>query len=106
MATVRPETILADTAVAVHPDDDRYRHLVGKTAIVPIVGREVPIIADEYVKMDFGTGALKVTPGHDPTTSRSGAATACRDLGDRVRRPHVRRPASSTGWPWARRARR
>ena len=66
VATVRPETILADTAVAVHPDDDRYRHLVGKTAIVPIVGREVPIIADEYVKMDFGTGALKVTPGHDP----------------------------------------
>jgi valyl-tRNA synthetase len=66
VATVRPETILADTAVAVHPDDDRYRHLVGRTAIVPLVEREVPIIADEYVKMDFGTGALKVTPGHDP----------------------------------------
>ena len=66
VATVRPETILADTAVAVHPDDERYRHLVGGTAIVPIVDREVPIIADEYVKMDFGTGALKVTPGHDP----------------------------------------
>ena len=65
VATVRPETILADTAVAVHPDDDRYRHLVGGTAIVPLVDREVPIIADEYVKMDFGTGALKVTPGHD-----------------------------------------
>ena len=66
VATVRPETILADTAVAVHPSDERYRHLVGGTAIVPIVEREVPIIADEYVKMDFGTGALKVTPGHDP----------------------------------------
>jgi valyl-tRNA synthetase len=66
VATVRPETILADTAVAVHPDDDRYRHLVGTTAIVPIVNRVVPIIADEYVKMDFGTGALKITPGHDP----------------------------------------
>jgi valyl-tRNA synthetase len=66
VATVRPETILADTAVAVHPDDERYRHLVGGTAIVPIVNREVPIIADEYVKMDFGTGALKITPGHDP----------------------------------------
>ena len=65
VATVRPETILADTAVAVHPDDERYRHLVGGTAIVPLVDREVPIIADEYVKMDFGTGALKVTPGHD-----------------------------------------
>ncbi len=66
VATVRPETILADTAVAVHPSDERYRHLVGRTAIVPLVDREVPIIADEYVKMDFGTGALKVTPGHDP----------------------------------------
>ena len=65
VATVRPETILADTAVAVHPDDERYTHLVGGTAIVPLVDREVPIIADEYVKMDFGTGALKVTPGHD-----------------------------------------
>src|SRR4029079_18332447 len=66
VATVRPETILADTAVAVHPDDERYTHLVGRTAIVPLVEREVPIIADDYVKMDFGTGALKVTPGHDP----------------------------------------
>src|SRR6476646_7787547 len=66
VATVRPETILADTAVAVHPADERYTHLVGKTAIVPLVDREVPIIADEYVKMDFGTGALKITPGHDP----------------------------------------
>jgi valyl-tRNA synthetase len=66
VATVRPETILADTAVAVHPDDDRYRQLVGRTAIVPLVNREVPIIADEYVKRDFGTGALKITPGHDP----------------------------------------
>jgi valyl-tRNA synthetase len=66
VATVRPETLLADTAVAVHPDDDRYKHLIGGTAIVPIVNREVPIIADEYVKMDFGTGALKITPGHDP----------------------------------------
>jgi valyl-tRNA synthetase len=66
VATVRPETILADTAVAVHPSDERYAHLVGKTAIVPLVDRDVPIIADEYVKMDFGTGALKITPGHDP----------------------------------------
>src|SRR6478609_9173981 len=65
VATVRPETILADTAVAVYPNDERYRHLVGGTAIVPLVDREVPIIADEYVKIDFGTGALKVTPGHD-----------------------------------------
>jgi valyl-tRNA synthetase len=66
IATVRPETMLADTAVAVHPDDDRYRDLVGGTAVLPLVGRRLPIIADEYVKRDFGTGVLKITPGHDP----------------------------------------
>jgi valyl-tRNA synthetase len=66
VATVRPETMLADTAVAVHPDDDRYRDLVGRTAILPLVGRRLPIIADEYVKPEFGSGALKLTPGHDP----------------------------------------
>jgi len=66
VSTTRPETILGDTAVAVHPDDDRYRDVVGKTAIVPILGREIPVIADEYVDPAFGTGALKVTPGHDP----------------------------------------
>ena len=58
--------MLADTAVAVNPDDERYRHLIGKTAILPLVGRELPIIADDYVKPEFGTGALKITPGHDP----------------------------------------
>ncbi|HSR48617.1 MAG TPA: valine--tRNA ligase [Anaerolineales bacterium] len=66
VATARPETILGDTAVAVHPEDERYRHLVGKTAIVPILGREIPVIADSYVDREFGTGALKITPGHDP----------------------------------------
>src|SRR5439155_21737659 len=66
VATVRPETMLADVAVAVHPDDDRYTSLVGKTVILPPVGRELPTIADEYVKADFGTGCLKITPGHDP----------------------------------------
>ncbi len=66
VATVRPETMLADTAVAVHPDDERYRHLVGRTAILPLVGRRLPIIADEHVKPEFGTGCLKITPGHDP----------------------------------------
>jgi valyl-tRNA synthetase len=65
VATVRPETMLADTAVAVNPDDERYRDVVGKTAILPLVGRKLPVIADEYVKLDFGTGALKITPGHD-----------------------------------------
>jgi valyl-tRNA synthetase len=66
IATVRPETMLGDTAVAVHPDDERYRELVGRTAILPLVGRHLPIIADDYVKMDFGTGQLKITPAHDP----------------------------------------
>ncbi|HWT95035.1 MAG TPA: valine--tRNA ligase [Solirubrobacteraceae bacterium] len=66
VATVRPETLLGDTAVAVHPDDDRYQHLIGTTVTVPLTGRDVPVIADEYVKTDFGTGALKITPGHDP----------------------------------------
>ena len=66
VATVRPETMLADTAVAVHPDDERYQSLIGRRAILPLVGRELPIIADEYVKPEFGTGALKITPGHDP----------------------------------------
>ena len=67
VATVRPETMLADVAIAVHPDDDRYRRLVGEKAILPLVGRKLRIIADEYVKPDFGTGALKITPGHDPS---------------------------------------
>jgi valyl-tRNA synthetase len=66
IATVRPPTMLADTGVAVNPGDERYRHLVGKEAIVPIADRRVPIVADERVETDFGTGALKITPGHDP----------------------------------------
>jgi valyl-tRNA synthetase len=66
VATTRPETILADTAVAVHPDDPRYTELVGRTARVPILDRRVPVIADTYVDREFGTGALKITPGHDP----------------------------------------
>src|SRR2546423_12347894 len=66
IATVRPATILADVAVAVHPEDDRYRDLVGREVIVPFVERRVPVIADERVERDFGTGALKITPGHDP----------------------------------------
>ena len=66
IATTRPETMLGDTAVAVHPEDERYTHLVGKTLILPLVGREIPIVADEYVEKDFGTGAVKITPAHDP----------------------------------------
>ena len=66
VATTRPETILADTAVAVHPDDERYRHLIGKTCLAPMLNRTIPVIHDTYVSMEFGTGALKITPGHDP----------------------------------------
>lgn len=66
IATTRPETMLGDVAVAVHPEDERYKHLIGKTLILPLVGREIPVIADEYVDPSFGTGAVKVTPAHDP----------------------------------------
>ncbi len=66
IATTRPETMLGDTGVAVNPKDDRYTHLLGKNAILPLVGRKLPIIADDYVELDFGTGAVKMTPCHDP----------------------------------------
>ncbi|AJD91673.1 valyl-tRNA synthase [Jeotgalibacillus malaysiensis] len=66
IATTRPETMLGDTAVAVHPEDDRYKHLIGKTVKLPIVGREIEIVADDYVDMEFGSGAVKITPAHDP----------------------------------------
>ncbi len=66
LATTRPETLLGDTAVAVNPKDERYAHLVGKTVILPLVGREIPVVADDYVEMDFGTGVVKITPAHDP----------------------------------------
>ncbi|MDY3014408.1 MAG: valine--tRNA ligase [Evtepia sp.] len=66
VATTRPETMMGDTGVAVHPDDERYKHLVGKTCILPLMNREIPIVADEYVEMDFGTGCVKMTPAHDP----------------------------------------
>ena len=66
VATTRPETLLGDTAVAVHPDDERYQALIGKTVILPLVNREIPVIADEYVEQDFGTGVVKITPAHDP----------------------------------------
>ena len=66
IATTRPETMLGDSGVAVHPDDERYKHLVGKNAILPLVGRKLPIVADEYVELGFGTGAVKMTPCHDP----------------------------------------
>lgn len=66
IATTRPETMLGDTAVAVHPEDERYKHLIGKTVTLPIVGRVIPIVGDDYVDMEFGSGAVKITPAHDP----------------------------------------
>lgn len=72
IATTRPETILGDTGVAVNPSDERYRHLVGKTLVLPLVGRKIPIVADEYVDPAFGTGAVKVTPAHDPNDFEMG----------------------------------
>jgi valyl-tRNA synthetase len=73
VATTRPETMLGDTAVAVHPEDERYKHLIGKTVILPLMNREIPIIADEYVDMEMGTGCLKVTPAHDPNDFEIGS---------------------------------
>ncbi len=66
LATTRPETLLGDTAVAVNPNDERYKDMIGKTLVLPLVGREIPVVADEYVEMDFGTGVVKITPAHDP----------------------------------------
>lgn len=74
-ATTRPETILGDTGIAVNPEDERYKDIVGKTVVVPIVGREIPIVADEYVEIGFGTGAVKITPSHDPNDFEVGLRT-------------------------------
>ena len=78
VATTRPETMLGDVAVAVHPDDERYAHLVGKTVQLPLTGREIPVIADDYVDREFGTGAVKITPAHDFNDWRSAHATSLR----------------------------
>ena len=66
VATTRPETMLGDTGIAVNPNDERYQHMIGKKAILPLVGREIPIVADDYAEMEFGTGCVKMTPAHDP----------------------------------------
>ena len=72
VATTRPETMLGDTAVAVHPKDERYKHMIGKMLVLPIVGRKIPVIADDYVDKDFGSGAVKITPAHDPNDFEMG----------------------------------
>jgi len=81
VATVRPETMLADVAVAVHPEDERYAHLIGQEVALPLSDRLIPIIGDEYVKRDFGTGALKITPGHDPNDFEIGRRHKLPELG-------------------------
>ena len=80
VATARPETMLADTAVAVNPDDERHRSLVGESCVLPLVGRRLPIIADEHVDSEFGTGALKITPGHDPNDFEIGRAHGLEEI--------------------------
>ena len=80
VATVRPETMLADTAVAVHPSDERHSHLVGSHCVLPLVGRQLPIIADEHVDPEFGTGALKITPGHDPNDFEIGRSHGLEEI--------------------------
>src|SRR3954454_15483737 len=80
VATVRPETMLADTAVAVNPKDERYRDVVGEHCVLPLVGRRLPVIADEHVDPEFGTGALKITPGHDPTDFEIGRAHGLEEI--------------------------
>ncbi len=78
MATTRPETMLGDTAVAVNPEDNRYRSMVGKKVRLPLLEREIPIIADSEVDSAFGTGAVKITPATTSTTSKWGGVTGCR----------------------------
>jgi valyl-tRNA synthetase len=81
VATVRPETMLADTAVAVNPNDERYADLLGKFCVLPLVGRRIPIIADDHVDVEFGTGALKITPGHDPNDFEIGRKHGLEEIG-------------------------
>ena len=105
VATTRPETMLGDTAIAVHPEDERFKHLVGRSAIVPLMNREIPIIADEIVDREFGTGAVKITPAHDPNDFD--ARTASPSRGDRHydrRRPHQPRRGHLCGHGTLRRA--
>ncbi|WP_455576910.1 valine--tRNA ligase [Anaerosinus sp.] len=80
IATTRPETMLGDTGVAVHPEDERYTHLIGKNLILPIVGRKIPVFADEYVDLNFGTGVVKVTPAHDPNDFEMGQRHALEQI--------------------------
>jgi valyl-tRNA synthetase len=97
VATTRPETMLGDTAIAVHPEDERYRNLVGKKAILPLMNREIPIIADEFVDREFGTGAVKVTPAHDPNDFALGQRHKLPEIDVMTADAHI----SAAGGPYA-----
>jgi len=97
VATTRPETMLGDTCVAVNPEDDRYRELVGATVVLPLLGREIPIVADDYVDMNFGTGAVKVTPAHDPNDFEIGERHGCAKINILDENAHV----TAEGGPYA-----
>src|SRR5260370_40237651 len=81
VATTRPETMLGDTAVAVHPEDERYKHLIGKKALLPLMNREIPIITDEMVDREFGTGAVEIPPAHDPNDFETGKTHGLAQIG-------------------------
>ena len=104
-ATTRPETMLGDTAVAVNPNDARYTSMVGKTVILPLLGKEIPVVADEYVEMEFGTGVVKITPAHDPNDFEVGLRhnlPVVKVIGD----DGTRTPPPIGGWTASRRAKR
>lgn len=106
IATTRPETLLGDTGVAVNPDDPRYGQYVGKTVILPLVGREIPVVADHHVDIEFGTGALKVTPPTTPTTSKSASAMIWSTASSSTRMPpSAKTAASMPAWTVTRPAR-
>ncbi len=98
MATTRPETILGDTAVAVHPADPRWQRLVGKTAVLPALGRRIPVLADEAVQPEFGTGAVKVTPAHDPTDHEIGLRHGLEAIDVMTPTAHMSRPGRTPAW--------
>ena len=111
VATTRPETMLGDTAVAVNPEDERYAHLVGKTILLPLTNREIPIIADDYVDAEFGSGCVKITPAHDFNDYAMGERhqlpminilTADAHLNDDVPEPSGAWPAMRAVRPWSR----
>ena len=106
IATTRPETMLGDVAVAVNPDDERYKHLHGKTLRLPLVGREIPVVTDSWVSAEFGTGAVKVTPAHDPNDFAIGQRTDLPSITVMDETAHIERrgAAPMRGWTATRRA--